>query len=90
LYRYWHRAVDLAGLTLSRGSAFHMLSHTWATWMRRYCGLDTKGLIGTGRWRSEKSASRYQHVVPSEESRRAADLPGANRVQFTIRGGKSE
>jgi integrase len=54
---------------------FHTFCHTWATWMRRYGGLDTKGLVGTGRWRDEQSASRYQHVVVSEESRRAELLP---------------
>jgi integrase len=54
---------------------FHTFCHTWATWMRRYAGLDTKGLVGTGRWANEQSASRYQHVVVSEESRRADLLP---------------
>lgn len=56
-------------------ATFHTFCHTWATWMRRYAGLDTRGLVGTGRWRDEKSASRYEHVVASEESRRADLLP---------------
>ena len=43
--------------------------------MRRYSGLDTKGLVGTGRWRDEQSASRYQRIVVSEESARAELLP---------------
>ena len=54
---------------------FHTFCHTYATWMRRYAGLDTKGLVGTGRWRSEQSASRYAHVVPSEDARAASRLP---------------
>lgn len=54
---------------------FHGFRHTWATWMRRYAGLDTRGLVGTGAWRDRASASRYEHVVPSEEAMRAAMLP---------------
>lgn len=54
---------------------FHSFCHTYATWMRRYAGRDTKGLVGTGRWRSEQSASRYAHVVPSEDARAATLLP---------------
>jgi len=54
---------------------FHMFRHTWATWMRRYGGLDTKGLMGTGAWKDEKSAARYQHVVVTEEMTRAERLP---------------
>lgn len=43
--------------------------------MRRYGGLDTRGLVGTGAWASEKSAARYAHVVVSEEARKADRLP---------------
>jgi integrase len=81
LYKLWRRAVKQATINLPPRSAFHILSHTWATWMRRYAGLDTKGLVGTGRWKDDKSAARYQHVVVSEESRRANLLPGAIAVQ---------
>lgn len=55
--------------------SFHTFRHTWATWMRRYAGLDTRGLVGTGAWRDPKSAARYEHVVVSEESRKADLLP---------------
>lgn len=58
---------------------FHTMRHTWATWMRRYAHLDTKGLVGTGAWKDEKSASRYQHIVVSEEARRADMLPVLKR-----------
>jgi integrase len=63
---------DVAFLT------FHTFCHTWATWMRRYGGLDKTGLIATGRWRDETSVSRYTHVVVSEESRKAELLPVDN------------
>lgn len=54
---------------------FHIFCHTWATWMRRYGGADISALLGTGRWRDAKSARRYEHVIASEESRRADLLP---------------
>jgi len=54
---------------------FHTFCHTWGTWMRRYGGLDVRGLVGTGRWKNEQSAGRYAHVVVSEESRRVELLP---------------
>lgn len=54
---------------------FHTLRHTYGTWMRRYGGLDTRGLVGTGAWKNEKSAARYAHVVVSEEARRSDLLP---------------
>lgn len=57
------------------GVSFHVLRHTWATWMRRYGGLDTKGLVATGAWRDPASASRYAHAVSSEEAMKAALLP---------------
>ena len=43
--------------------------------MRRFGGLDTKGLIATGAWKDRKSADRYEHVVVSEEARKAVLLP---------------
>lgn len=54
---------------------FHSFRHTYATWMRRYGGLDTRGLVGTGAWKDETSAARYAHTVPSEDSRKALLLP---------------
>lgn len=54
---------------------FHTYRHTWATWMRRYGGLDTKGLVATGAWDSEQAAGRYAHAVVSEEARKASLLP---------------
>lgn len=54
---------------------FHSFRHTWATWMRRYGGLDTKGLVATNNWRDERSASRYAHAVCSDEWQRVDQLP---------------
>ena len=62
--------------------SFHTCRHTWATWMRRYAGLDTKGLVDTGAWRDEKSAARYAHSVVTEEARRADLLPGLLRKKI--------
>lgn len=64
-----------AGVDLPARSAFHIFRHTYATWMRRYAGLDERGLVGTGAWKDRKSAARYAHVVVSEEASRAVMLP---------------
>lgn len=57
---------------------FHLFRHTWATWMRRYANMDVAGLLATERWKDAASARRYQHVVVSEESRKAELLPTEN------------
>lgn len=56
-------------------ATFHTLRHTYATWMRRYAGMDELGLVGTGAWKDRKSVARYTHVVVSEEAQRASMLP---------------
>lgn len=56
---------------------FHTFRHTWATWMRKHGGIDVKGLVATGNWRDERSASRYAHAVASDEWDRVDLLPGA-------------
>lgn len=53
----------------------HDLRHTWATWMRRYGGLDLQGLVSTGAWASVDAADRYAHVDPSEAAAAAERLP---------------
>lgn len=75
LYTWLDEALAAAKITLPPRSAFHVLRHTWATWMRRYGKLDTRGLVGTGAWKDAKSAARYEHVVASEEAKRADLLP---------------
>jgi integrase len=56
-------------------TGFHIFRHTWGTWMRRYGGLDTTGLVATQAWRDAASARRYEHAVASEEARKADLLP---------------
>jgi integrase len=75
LYSMLRAAAFKAEIDLPERSAFHIARHTWATWMRRYGGLDTKGLVATGAWKDRKSADRYEHVEVSEEARKAALLP---------------
>jgi len=79
LYSLLRVAAIKAGVDLPERSAFHIFRHTYATWMRKYAGLDTRGLVGTGAWKDQKSAARYTHVDVSEESRRAVMLPVAIR-----------
>ncbi len=75
LYDRLAEAATAAGVALPERQAFHIFRHTYGTWMRRYGGLDTRGLVGTGAWRSEQSASRYAHTVVSEDAQKAALLP---------------
>lgn len=74
LYRLLRVTKEKAGADLA-WVGFHTFCHTYGTWMRRYGGLDAKGLVGTGRWADIKSVDRYTHVIASEESRQAAVLP---------------
>lgn len=73
LYSLWAKARKGGGITGK--ASFHTMRHTWATWMRRYGGLDVKGLANTGAWKDEKSASRYAHVIVSEEAVKSDLLP---------------
>src|SRR5262245_35320617 len=88
LYNLLKNAAFKAGVDLPQRSAFHIFRHTYATWMRREAGIDTKGLVATGAWKDRKSTDRYEHVVVSEEARKAALLPtprrNENEKQFVI------
>jgi integrase len=75
LYSLLRAVCFKAGVDLPQRSAFHIFRHTYATWMRRYAGLDTKALVATGAWKDRKSADRYEHVQVSEEARKAVLLP---------------
>lgn len=81
LYGLLYKAAEAAGVTLPEREAFHIFRHTYGTWMRRYAGLDTKGLVDTGAWKSEQSASRYAHSVVSEDARKADLLPIGESVE---------
>ena len=75
LYSLLRVAGIKADVDLPERSAFHILRHTYATWMRRYAGADSQALIATGAWKDRKSVDRYTHTVVSEEAQRAALLP---------------
>ena len=60
---------------------FHSFRHTWATWMRRYGGLDEIGLVATKNWRDRRSASRYAHAVATEEWKRVDLLPSVGKIR---------
>jgi integrase len=69
-------AMAAAGVSFPRRQrGFHLFRHTWATWMRRYGGLDTSGLLETGAWRDHSSAARYEHLDATEEAKKANLLP---------------
>lgn len=55
--------------------SWHTFRRTYATWMRRYGGLDDKDLTDTGRWKTIESASRYAQTVVDEAARKADLLP---------------
>lgn len=74
LYGPLREAYAAAGLETG-GQPLHILRHTYATWMRRYGGIDDIGLLQTGAWKDPKSVRRYAHAVVSEEARRADLLP---------------
>lgn len=75
LYSLLRAAAAKASVDLPERSAFHIFRHTYATWMRRDLGVDTKGLVATGAWKDRKSVDRYEHVVIGEDAKRAALLP---------------
>lgn len=75
LYSLLSEVGSGAGIHFPDRSAFHLFRHTYATWMRRYAGADSKTLVATGAWKSEQSASRYAHTVVSEEAKLSDRLP---------------
>jgi integrase len=79
LYSLLRVAAIKAEVDLPERSAFHIFRHSYATWMRRHAGLDTKGLVATGTWKDRKSADRYEHVQVNEEARKAVLLPTPTR-----------
>ena len=75
LYTWLADAARAADVAIPDRVAFHLFRHTWATWMRRYAGMDTAALVETGAWRSRQSASVYQHLSATDESMKALRLP---------------
>jgi integrase len=74
LYVLAERAFADAGIEHG-GQPFHILRHTYGSWMRRYADLDERGLTDTGAWKDAKSARRYTHTVVSESAMKADLLP---------------
>lgn len=73
-------SMAAAGLQFPRRQGgYHLFCHTWATWMRRYGGLDTSALLETGRWKDRTSAARYEHLDTSAEAQKADLLPTPKR-----------
>jgi len=75
LYQLLDEAATAAGVRIPERVAFHLWRHTYGAWMRRYGGLDTSGLVGTGAWKSRQAAAVYEHVNTSEEAKKADLLP---------------
>ena len=75
LYRHLDDASRLSGVVIPDGVAFHLFRHTWGTWMRKFGGLDTVGMMATGAWTSRVSAEAYMHASTTPEARKADLLP---------------
>lgn len=78
VYVDWRKACKAAGLV---DFTPHDCRHTFATWLRRYGGLDTLGLLATGAWKDAKSVARYAHVAADEAQAAIDKLPGKIRGQ---------
>jgi integrase len=74
------RAMEVAKLSFPRRQCgFHLMCHTYGTWMHRYGGLDNFGLTRTERWLDPRSADRYMHTDVNAEALRANALPVPRR-----------
>lgn len=85
LYDLLSEAAKAAEVQFPKRSAFHLFRHTFATWMRRFAGADSKTLVGTGAWDSEKSADRYAHTVTTEDSKLANLLPVGKSLEIVAK-----
>lgn len=72
VYDDWATALKAAKI---KNFTPHDCRHTWATWMRRFGGLDLPGLVATGAWKDMKSVERYAHVAASEVQSALDKLP---------------
>lgn len=76
--RRFHAAVvaiyRAAGVN-PQGAPVHILRHSFATWLRRYAGADSRDLLDVGAWRDRASVERYTHTVVSEAAKMADLLP---------------
>jgi integrase len=81
IYTLLDDAATAAEVIIPDRVAFHIFRHCYGAWMRRYGGLDTSGLVGTGAWKSHDAARVYEHVDVSEEARKADLLPTATSIK---------
>jgi integrase len=72
----WRKAVDLAGLP--KGTSFHTLRHTFATWHFQM-QTDTRELMEIGGWRSINSLQRYTHMNNRHKMQAASRIEGMLR-----------
>lgn len=79
LYKLLAATEKASGVTIPERVAFHIFRHSWATWMRRYGGLDTSGLVATGAWKSRQAAAVYEHLDATEEAKKAILLPSERK-----------
>ena len=84
LYGMMRKAAEAAGVA----SGFHILRHTYATWMRRFAGMSVDDLGDLGIWKDPKSARRYAHADVTAMARRADLLPDVTRVSVVVHGKK--
>lgn len=71
LYQLLRKTSEASGVELG----FHMLRHTWATWMRIYVKATREDLLDTRAWADIASVRRYDHADVTETARRADLLP---------------
>ncbi len=64
-------------------------SHSYATLMRRYAGMDAHGLQATGRWKDRRSVEWYVHTTASEEAKKV-DIMAQKLAQLRDNGDKSD
>lgn len=64
---------------------FHTWRHTFASWARRYGGMDLQGLVATGNWKDMRSAQRYAHVDARDEWQKIDLLPSVESVEIKKR-----
>lgn len=66
------RAAKKAGIEYL--SSHKVGSHTFATNLARFAGMDSRALTETGRWKDPKSAAHYTHFVKREAAQKADHL----------------
>lgn len=75
LYQRFATTLEAAGIAKPVGVAFHMLRHTYGTWMRKFAGLTPEQLRDTRAWKTVQAARRYDHADVSDAARAADLLP---------------